>query len=239
LSQRSDACPRFSWKREIALGLGLYAVYLTVRRFALAGNGRERADENARRIVAAEERLGLDVEPELQRLVLERRALVQALNLGYATLNVGLTVGWLILLFRRRHPLFHRYRRAALLAVLGAQPVFLFFPVAPPRKLEHLVDTIAEVGGIDLDSGLIEKLYHPLAALPSIHVTIAEVTAAGIGETTGSRTVRTLTPLYPPLVAGVVLLTANHYVVDVLAGSVLGRASVWLARLLDRPPRRL
>jgi hypothetical protein len=229
---------RFSWKREVALGLGLYAVYLTVRRLALAGEGRARAEYNAQRVVAAEERLGLHVEPRLQQLVLPSRKIVQALNLGYATLNVGLTVGWLIVLFRRRHPLFHRYRRTALVTVLGAQPVFLLFPVAPPRKLEHLVDTIAEVSGFDLDTGLIEKLYHPLAALPSIHVAIAEVTAAGLRDTTRSPAVRALAPLYPPLVAAVVLLTANHYVVDVLAGSALGRAALRIARLFERPPQR-
>ena len=145
------------------------------------------------------------------------------------------TVGWLIVLYRKRHPLFHRYRRAALAGVLGAQPLFLFFPVSPPRKLDHLVDTMAEVSNVDLDSGLIEKLYHPLAAMPSIHVTIAEVTASGIRETARSPVLRALAPMYPPLVAAVVLLTANHYVVDVLVGRTLGRAALRAARLLERP----
>jgi hypothetical protein len=140
----------------------------------------------------------------------------------------------LISLFRRRHPRFHQYRRAALIGGLGAQPVFLLFPVAPPRKLDHLVDTVAEIGGFDLDSGLIEKLYHPLAALPSIHVTIAEVTAEGIQETSDSRIVRAAAPLYPPLVAAVVLLTANHYLVDTLAGSALGRIALRAAQILER-----
>lgn len=224
---------RFSWKREVALGLGFYAVYLLVRRLALAGDGRERAHRNARRVVDLERRLGIDFEPRLQQLVVDRRKLVQGLNLAYGTLNVGLTVGWLMLLFRRRDPAFHRYRRAALLAGLAAQPAFLFFPVAPPRTLEHLVDTIAEISGVDLDNGLIAQLYHPLAAMPSIHVTIAEVTADGLRQTSRSRVVQALAPAYPPLVAAVVLLTANHYVVDVVAGSTLGRLAVHIARRLD------
>jgi len=228
VSHNSEPC--FSWKREAALGLGFYAVYLLVRRAALAGDGRERADRNARRIVELERRLGIDLEPRLQKLVVDRRTLVQALNLAYGTLNVGLTVGWLVLLFRRRDPAFHRFRRATLVAGLGAQPVFLLFPVAPPRTLDHLVDTIAEFGGVDLDSGLVAKLYHPLAAMPSIHVTIAEVTARGLHETSRSATVRGLAPAYPPLVAAVVLLTANHYVVDAVAGSVLGRLALRVTR---------
>ena len=215
----------FSTKREIAIGVGMYAAYLLVRRLALSGTGPERAERNAQQIVALEERAGLHVEPRLQRLVLPYRGLVGALNLGYATLNVGATVVWLIRLYRRRDPQYHRFRTASVLGVLGAQPVFLLYPVSPPRKLDHLVDTIAEVNGIDLDSGLIAKLYHPLAAMPSIHMTIAMVTADGIRATTRRPWARRAAAFYPPAVAAVVLLTANHYVLDVLAGSALGRVT--------------
>jgi hypothetical protein len=223
---------RFSPKREIAIGLGVYAVYLLVRRLGLSGDGPERAERNAKRIVALEERVGLHVEPSLQQLVLPYRGLLGALNLGYATLNVGATAGWLLRLHLRRDPQYCRFRTAAVLAFLGAQPIFLLFPVSPPRKLDHLVDTIAEINGIDLDSGVISKLYHPLAAMPSIHMTIAMVTADGIRETTRRPWARRAATAYPATVAAVVLLTANHYVLDVAAGAVLGRLASRVARRL-------
>jgi len=223
----------FSGRREAVIGLGIYSVYSLVRRAVVTDDGRRLAARNAERIVALERRLGMHVEPGLQGVLLPRRGLVAVLNVAYATLNVGLTVGWLIRLFRRRHPEFHRLRRAAALATLGAQPVFLFFPVAPPRTLDHFVDTIADVSGVDLDVGLVAKLYDPIAAMPSIHVTYAVVTAAGIAETSGSAVARTLAPAYPPLVALVVFTTANHYVLDAIAGAVLGLTALRLARLLD------
>jgi hypothetical protein len=223
----------FSGRREAAIGLGVYAGYLLVRKLVVTKQGRRRADRNAARIVALEERLGIHVEPELQAALLPRRRLVAVLNIAYATLNVGLTVGWLIRLFARRDPEFHRLRRAAVIATLGAQPVFLFFPVAPPRTLGHLVDTIADVSGVDLDSGLIAKLYDPIAAMPSIHVTYAVVTAAGIAETSGSALARALAPAYPPVVTLVVFATANHYVLDAIAGATLGLAALRLARRLS------
>jgi PAP2 superfamily len=223
----------FSGRREAAIGLGVYAGYLLVRKLVVTKQGRRRADRNAARIVALEERLGIHVEPELQAALLPRRRLVAVLNIAYATLNVGLTVGWLIRLFARRDPEFHRLRRAAVIATLGAQPVFLFFPVAPPRTLGHFVDTIADVSGVDLDSGLIAKLYDPIAAMPSIHVTYAVVTAAGIAETSGSALARALAPAYPPVVTLVVFATANHYVLDAIAGATLGLAALRLARRLS------
>jgi len=223
----------FSARREVAIGLGVYSAYLLVRRLVVNEEGRRQAARNAERIVAVEERLGIHVEPELQALLLPRRRVVAILNVAYVTLNVGLTIGWLIRLFRRRHPDFHRLRRATALATLGAEPVFLLFPVSPPRTLEHFVDTIADVSGVDLDTGLIAKLYDPIAAMPSIHVAYAVVTAAGIAETSSSALVRGLAPAYPPLVAAVVFTTANHYILDAIAGAALGLGALRIARLLD------
>ena len=223
---------KFSGRREAAIGLGIYAVYLAVRHLVVNDEGRRKAARNAERIVALERRLGIHVEPELQALLLPRRRFVAVLNVAYVTLNVGLTVGWLMHLYGRRDPEFHRLRRAAVLATLGAQPVFLLFPAAPPRTLDHFVDTIADVSGVDLDKGLIAWLYDPIAAMPSIHITYAVVTAAGIAETSRSPLPRALAPVYPPAVAFVIFATANHYVLDAVAGAALGFAGLRLARVL-------
>lgn len=230
VGRRAGEERRFSGRREVAFGLGVYALYLLASRRKRSEAGRRRAAANAERVVALERRLGLDVEARLQALVLPRRRLLAVLNVAYVTLNVGLTVGWLMRLFRRQHPDFHRLRRAAVLTTLGAQPIFVLFPCAPPRSLEGFVDTIADVSGIDLDSGVVAELYDPLAAMPSIHVAYAVVTAAGIGATSESAALRALAPAYPPLVALVVFVTANHYVLDAVAGATLGAVALRLAR---------
>lgn len=227
---RDSRARTFSGRREVAIGLGMYVTYLLVRTAVVNDSGRAQARRNAERIVAVERRLRIHFEPELQRALLPRRRLVAVLNVAYAVANVGLTVGWLTRLFFRRRPEFHRLRRAAVLTTLGAQPVFLLFPTAPPRTLDHFVDTIAEVSGFDLDSGLIAKLYDPIAAMPSIHVAYAVVTATGIAETSRSPLIRRVAPAYPPLVALTVLATANHYVLDIVAGAALGLTGLRLAR---------
>ena len=223
----------FSARREVAIGLGVYAVYLLVRAATVTDVGRERARRNAARVVEVERRLHLHVEPDLQRVFLPYRRLMHVLNVSYATLNVGLTVVWLMRLFRRRHPAYHGARRAIALTTLGAQPFFLLLPTAPPRSLDHLVDTIAEISRVDLDAGLVARLYHPLAAMPSIHVAYAVVTAAEVAEATESRLLRRVVPAYPPLVALVVFVTGNHYVIDAVAGAVLGALGLRVARLFD------
>jgi hypothetical protein len=195
--------------------------------------GRARALANADRIVALERRLGLHLGPPFQRALVPRRRVAFILNWAYVIANIVLTVGSLVHLFRRRHPEYHRLRRAAALSMLGAQPIFLLAPTAPPRMLDGFVDTIAEFGGIDIDSRLVVKLYNPLAAMPSIHVAFAIVTGAGLAAASDGAAARTLAVAYPPAVAATVIATGNHYTLDCLAGAVLAAAALEAARRMD------
>ena len=212
----------YSLRRELALGLGVYALYLVVARRVLGRDGRARARRNAERVVALEERLGLDVERAVQRALLRYPRLVHGLNLGYGLFNVTLTVGWLVLLYRRRDDGFHGFRRACLLTHVGAQPVFLLLPTAPPRVLDGFVDTLSEVRGVDLEHPLLVRFYNPVAAMPSLHVAFAVVTGAEIAARSDSVLVRCAARAYAPLVATVVAGTGNHYVLDAVAGAALG-----------------
>jgi PAP2 superfamily len=216
---------RFSLRREVTLGLVVYGLYLLVRKLVLDSDGRARARRNAERVVAAEERLGLHVEPSLQRALLRHPRLMHGLNVGYGLFNVTLTVGWLVHLCRRRDPGYHALRRACVLAHVGAQPVFLLFPTAPPRVLEGFVDTLSEISGIDLEHPLLLRFYNPVAAMPSLHVAFAVVTAGAIAERSSSPVARSASRAYPWAVSLVVAGTGNHYLLDAVAGAALGSAA--------------
>jgi PAP2 superfamily len=230
VGRRTREGRRFSGRREIAIGLGVYALYLLASRRKRDERGRARANANAERVVALERRLGIHVEPQLQASLLPHRRLLAVLNVAYVFSNAALTVGWLMRLYAKQHPEFHRFRRAAVLTTLVAQPIFVLFPCAPPRSLDGFVDTIEEVTGVDLDSGVVAQLYDPLAAMPSIHVAYAVVTAAGVMTASESPALRAAAPAYPPLVAAVILVTANHYVLDAVAGAAVAAVALRLSR---------
>lgn len=230
--QRSE--PSYSSAQEVALGLGIYAVYLLIRKAVVTEEGERKALENAQKVVDAERAVGIHVEPEIQRAMLPYPRFLHVMSVAYAALNTGLTVGWLVHMFHRRHPEFHRLRRATVYAILGAFPFFRFFPCAPPRKLDHIVDTIADVSGIDLENETISRFYIPIAAMPSIHVTFAIVTGLGMAQTSPRAWVRTVGKLYTPIVAFIVFATGNHYIVDGVLGAAIGTISLRLARLRPR-----
>jgi hypothetical protein len=217
---------RFNGRRETAIGLAIYALYLSVRCAVYDERGRTRALRNAERIVALERRLRIDVEPTVQQALVARKRVIGALNTGYMTLNVLVTAGALVRLHVQRHPEYHRIRAAAVFATLAAQPAFLLFPAAPPRKLSGFTDTVRELSSIDLDGRLISKLYDPIAAMPSIHLAYAVISAGAIRDTASSSVTKVLACAYPPVVFAIVVATANHYVLDALAGSALGFASL-------------
>jgi hypothetical protein len=220
----------FSGRRETAIALAVYALYLAVRRAVYNESGRSRAVRNAVRIVALERRLRIDVEPAVQQALVRRKRVIGALNTSYMTLNVLVTIGALVRLHVQRHPEYHRMRGAAVFATLAAQPAFLLFPTAPPRKLPGFTDTMRELSRIDLDGRVISKLYNPIAAMPSIHLAYAVVSAGAIRNTASSRTTKALACAYPPAIFATVVATANHYVLDAFAGSLLGLASLKLSR---------
>jgi hypothetical protein len=218
-----------SGRREVAIGLASYALYLAVRHAVMTERGRARAKRNARLLFDLERRLGIAIEPRMQALALRAPRLVDALNAGYAAGNVMLTVGWLIRLFLRDDAGFRGERRAAVAAFTGALPVFLVFPTAPPRTQDGFVDTLAD-RGIDLDHPWLVRLYNPIAAMPSHHVAFAVVTGSALAERAAGPLRRALWRGYAPAVAAVVVATGNHFVADVAAGAALGRAARSLRR---------
>lgn len=225
---------RPSGRREVAIGLGIYGAYLLARRLVVDDDGRARAARNARRIADLERRLRIHVEPEFQQTLVRHTALCHVLNAGYVTLNVLLTVGVPMRLYVRGDPRYPWLRRAVAFSIAGASPLFVAFPCDPPRTLDHLQDTVKDISGLDLDSGLVAQLYNPIAAFPSIHMAFAVVTAAGVRRTSRNPLVRAAAAAYPPAVAYTILATANHFVLDALAGSALGLASLRVSRALER-----
>lgn len=209
--------------------MAVYAAVLAVRAMAVRPAGRRRARRNAARIVRLERRLRLHVEPAIQRRALRFSSVVGAANIAYVAANIGCTLGVLAVLLRCDDPSYPALRRSVCGAMLAAQIPFALFPVEPPRRLRHIVDTARDGAGLDLD-GPVSRFYNPVAAMPSIHLAWAVISAEGLRRCSPHPLVRRAGRAYPPAVAALVIVTGNHFVLDVVAGAALGKLMLWVFR---------
>ena len=141
------------------------------------------------------------------------------------------TMVWLVW---RHRPQFLRLRDAMLVSGGLGLVVFAAYPVAPPR-LTHLgyVDTVTEA------SEAYRYLQPPAfvnqyAALPSLHVGWDLLVGMAVFSATSSVTLRVLACAMPVLMAWAVVATANHFVLDVVAGVIFVMIGHAAALVLER-----
>jgi hypothetical protein len=166
--------------------------------------------------------------------------LAVAASYWYSLLHYLVTPAVLFWVYRAR-PLAYRQVRDALVLASGIGLLgFTLLPMAPPRMLPGFVDTLAMTAnagwwGDDASAprGLGE-LTNQLAAMPSLHVGWAVWVAWVVVRLTKRRWLRALAVAYPVMTTLVVVATANHYLLDAVAGAAVVALAVRLSRRTAR-----
>ncbi len=214
------------WWRELWLAALFYWAYALIRDVhGVSGTdlgATAQARRNAVTVLHLESVLGLDIEHRLQQLVLPAHWLVKAADAFYGSAHFGVTLavfGWL--LFRAPPQRFRYYRNVLAAGTLIALAGFALYPTMPPRLLPPsygYVDTLHTVGGLwSYNAGVLEHISDPYAAMPSLHMVWA-VWCSAVLWRSAQRRARVLLVLYPIVTSAVVLVTANHWVLDLVAG---------------------
>jgi hypothetical protein len=143
------------------------------------------------------------------------------MNYYYATLHFVVTVGVLTWLFVARKRVYRGLRTAWFALTLVALAGFFLYPLAPPRLLPAYgyIDTLAtyHTWGSFADPNIAEHT-NQFAAMPSLHIGWAVWSAIAVIYTTRKWWARTLAVLYPVATLLVIVGTANHFVIDAVAG---------------------
>ena len=208
---------------ELAFFAAGYITY-TFMRVVVEGSF-ERASANSARVLDLERALGLDWELGAQAWVLDRPGWMTFWNAIYQWLfwpAVGLT---LVALWYADRDKYRMLRNSLLISAAIGLVVFALFPVSPPRFLDGYVDTLASRGDrLIAEQDAFLNLY---AAVPSFHVGWPAL--AGFVVASGSRRLIVWVLAFVPavLLAGSVVFTGNHFVLDAVAGLLV----VGVARL--------
>jgi membrane-associated phospholipid phosphatase len=222
-------------RREAAVMLLAYGLYSLVR--GLWGGTLAEGTANAESLIALERDLGIWVEPAWQEAFREHGLGLPAWSAFYLLSQVLVLPLTLFLVYRHRRGSYAFLRDMALLSWTAGVVWYALQPVAPPRLVDSgLADTVSAQTPIALDSDLVRLLYNPVAAMPSLHVGMAPVVAWALWRLTPWLWSRLLGLAYPLLVAVSVVVTGNHYLLDIAGGVAVVLPAALIAWLLTRAP---
>jgi hypothetical protein len=215
----------------LVIVLGIF-VYFRIR--GITDASVDVAHAHADDIVALERWLGIDVEGAVQSPVASSQTLATAANWVYVWGHWPVILATMVWLLWRHRDTFRRLRDGMLVSGFLGMGVFVSYPVAPPRLFDlGLVDTVTE------SSEAYRYLQPPAfvnqyAAMPSLHAGWDLLVGLAIVGAAGTIGLRMLGVLMPVLMMWAVVATANHYVLDVVAGVALALIGHAAALHLER-----
>jgi PAP2 superfamily len=189
--------------------------------------------KHGRSLLDLEQTLGIAPERTLNHWLAAQHTLGKVLSYYYDNAHFVVTFALLGWLWWRRADIYRPLRSTLVCVNLIGLLVFWLYPVAPPRMLGGFTDVVASSHTFgSWHTGSLATDADQLAAMPSLHIAWAVWCGLALWRVSRRRWVRALALLYPCFTAFVVLCTANHYLLDLLAGAataVLALAAVRLA----------
>lgn len=232
-----DRHHRLLWTAS-QVGIVLLGVFVYFRIRGLTAARPEVAVAHARAIVSLEDRLGIDVEGALQAPVVASAKLSAVANWIYIYGHWPVIVAVMVWTVWRHRDVFLRLRDAMIVSGALGMAVFVTYPVAPPRLAGlGLVDTVTE------QSHAYRILQPPqfvnqYAAMPSLHAGWDLLVGIAIFTAAGGLLLKAVGAILPVLMTLSVVVTANHYLLDVVAGIALVIIGYAVALWLDQRRRR-
>jgi hypothetical protein len=211
------------WWVEVLAILGFYAVYSAIRN--ANGSHPAGAFKHAKEIIELEHHLGIFHEAKIQEWALHFKPLIITANYLYGSLHFVVTIGVGIWLFRKYSDDYPRFRNTLAITTALALIGFSLFPLMPPRLLPAhygFLDTLDKYPTIwSFDSGPAAKVSNQFAAMPSVHIAWATWCALALVPRLKSTGAKVLAASYPFVTLIVIVITANHYVIDAVGGLLI------------------
>lgn len=188
---------------------------------------------NARRVIEFEKSIGIYWEPAWQEWavsfpqeIAEYGGMAAVLNWTYI-LTFAPLMGVISLCMYFKSPSSYRhYRKIFLLSYGMAIVVFISFPLAPPRMLPDLFfDTIEVFGPYGYGTREMGRFYNAYAAMPSLHFGWTVVFGIYFLRFP-NKLVKVCGLIYPALMLLAIVVTANHFIIDAIAGGLLVLAAL-------------
>jgi len=214
--------------RQAILSGSAALAYFGVR--GLTEGGAAAAWRNADDVLRLERHLGLDVELGLQDIIGDRQFCVDLANWIYIWGHWPVVIATLVWLALKHRGAFYELRNAMFISGAIGLLIFAMFAVTPPRLFgPEYVDTVtnhSEAYRILQPPQLVNKY----AAVPSLHFGWNLLVAIAWYRVRPVRWMAAAAVLMPLAMGFAVVATANHWVLDVVAGGATALAGLSLER---------
>jgi hypothetical protein len=222
--------------RQVSLFAAAYVVYRLVR--GLAEGDANAAFAHARDLISIERGMHLFVEPSIQAWASGSHFVMLLASWLYVNAQGSITIGALLYLYLRHNGNFYFVRNMFMIAMAIALVGYTVFPTAPPRFMPEwgFIDTVSDFTPVNVShtSASMSALFNPYAAVPSMHVAFALMIGWPLALLARRSLVRVLWIVYPFVMTFVIVVTANHFILDALLGALTAGASAYGAILLAR-----
>ncbi|MCL2089945.1 MAG: phosphatase PAP2 family protein [Micrococcales bacterium] len=211
------------WYWEVALLALCLWVYNLIRNAAPEKVGV--AMGHAEDVQRLQDRLHISFELSFNRFVADHALVAQVMNYYYATLHFVVTIAVLVWVFRVHPRRYSGIRTALFVTSMVALLGFWLYPLAPPRLAEMgYVDTLREFNTWgSFARPEVADNSNQYAAMPSLHTAWALWSGLCLVVLARRAWVRILGVLYAVVTVVVIVGTANHFILDAVAGAaVLG-----------------
>lgn len=236
---RTAAVIRKSGLWDLALIVVAFVLYYLVRGAVVERAGE--ATSRAIRLLEMEKSMGLFWEGQMQAWIISSEITVRVFNGIYVWAHFPVVAGVGLWLFFFHRPLFILFRNAFLISGGIGLIIFNLYPVAPPRLLfwgYGLIDTVAAYSPVNYDMQP-AAFVNQYAAMPSLHFGWNLLLGIAIIYATKNLALRAFAVVMPISMALAVIVTGNHFILDVVAGTVVSLFGLWVAVLLDRHGHRI
>jgi membrane-associated phospholipid phosphatase len=226
------------WKggiRESTLVLFIYAAYTLIQDGL--PDKEILAFRNAYNLIDLETRLKIFRELSVQSWFLRSDFMVQLVNALYTVLFFPVLISFGIWTYKRHRQEYLVARNALFISAVLGFPSFVFFPLAPPRLLPNLgfVDTLVKYQLVNVNtSSLPSAMVNQYAAMPSFHMAWALLVGIATFRIAKTWWLKLAGILLPLLMLVTIVSTANHFILDAIAGSVIAGLSYGLALLFAK-----
>ncbi|HEY2398484.1 MAG TPA: phosphatase PAP2 family protein [Solirubrobacteraceae bacterium] len=226
--------------RQISLFAAAYFAYRLVR--GIVEGDANAAFAHARDLISIERGMHLFVEPSIQAWASGSHFVMVLASWLYVNAQGSITIAALLYLYLRHNRNFYFVRNMFMIAMAIALVGYTVFPTAPPRFMPEwgFMDTVGALTPVNVSgkSASMSALFNPYAAVPSMHVAFALMIGWPLAMLVRSSVVRVMWIVYPFVMTFVIVVTANHFILDALLGALTAGASaygaMWLARARPR-----